>query len=234
MAIAVDASTPAIVTGVTPRTTASFTAPADSLLVALCGSNSGTVTHTVTNSGTALTWTSRAKRDILDSGGATPAVEIFTAPAAPSVARTVTLTSNSGGDTVELKLLVLTGVDLAAPVGATGEGSSATANLTAAVYTSTAANSRAVGIAADQNQAGTPTSSDVGFAWNISGQSSGIAVYKAADTPTVGSSVTLNFDGTGGSRAWNWCGIEILPAVIPFVAGRGIMLGQAVNRAAFY
>jgi hypothetical protein len=232
--IAVDASTPAIVTGVTPRTTASFTAPADSLLVALCSSNSGSVTHTVTNSGTALTWTSRAKRDIFDSGAATPAVEIFTAPAAPSVARTVTLTSNNGGDTIELKLLVLTGVDLAAPVGATGEGSSATANLNAAVYTSTGANSRAVGIAADQNQAGTPTSSDVGFAWNITGESSGIAVYKAADTPVIGTGVTLNFNGTGGTRSWNWCAIEVLAAVVPYLAPRPLVLGQAVNRAAYF
>lgn len=233
MPIAIDASSPAIVTGTSPKTTASFTAPADSLLVALCASNSGTVTHTVTNSGTALTWTSRAMRDITDSGANTPAVEIFTAPAVPSVARTVTLTSSNGGDAVELKVLVITGVDLSAPVGATGEGSSATSNLTASVYTSTAASSRAVGIAVDQNQSGNPTSSDVGFAWNVSGETSGIAVYKAADTPVVGTGVTLNFNGSG-SRAWNWCAIEVLAVIVPFVAGRGLMLGQAVNRAANY
>jgi hypothetical protein len=213
-------------------TTASFTAPASSLLVALCASNSGSVTHTVTNSGTGLTWTSRAKRDILDSGGNSAAVEIFTAATVPSVARTVTLTSSNGGDDLALKVLVFTGADLDVPVGAVGEGSSSTANLTPNVYTSTAAGSRAVGIASDENQAGTPTSSDIGFAWNVG--MSGIAVYKATDTVTPGSTVTLNFNGTGGSRLWNWAAIEILPAVVPFVAGRGLMLGQAVNRAANY
>ncbi|MER6575837.1 hypothetical protein [Nonomuraea sp. NPDC001023] len=233
MALAVDASSPAIVTGTTPRATGSFLAPADSLLVALCASNSGNVTHTVTNSGTALTWTSRVKRDINDSGGNPAAVEIFTAPAVPSVARTVTLTSSNGGDTVELKVLVITGADLAAPVGATGEGSSSTSNITPTVYTSTVATSRAVGIASDSEQSGTPTTSDVGFAWNVLGQTSGIAVHKAADTPTAGTSVTLNFNGSG-TRAWNWAAIEILPALVPFLPPRPVMLGQAVNRAATY
>jgi hypothetical protein len=229
----VDSSSPAIVTGTTPRPTASFTAPASSLLVALCASNSGSVTHTVTNSGTGLTWSSRAKRDILDSGGNVSAVEIFTAPAVPSVARTVTLTSSNGGDSVALKVLVFTGVDLDVPVGAVGEGSSSTANLTPNVYTSTVARSRAVGIASDENQGGAVTSSDIGFAWNTSSQTSGIAVYKADDTVTPGT-VTLNFNGTGGSRLWNWAAIEILPAAVPFLAARPLVLGQAVNRAATY
>jgi hypothetical protein len=210
VALAVDASSPALVTGDTPRVTASFTAPADSLLVALCSSNSGSVTHSVTNTGGSLTWTSRVKRDILDSGGNVPAVEIFTAPAVSSVARTVTLTSSAGGDFVVLKVLVITGVELAGPVGASGEGSSSTANLTPNVYTSTGRGSLAVGIAADENQAGTVTSSDVGYAWNVSGETSGIAVHKAATTPTPGSTVTLNFNGASGSRLWNWCAIEIL------------------------
>ena len=169
MAIAVETS-PALVSGTTPRVTASFTAPANSLLVAVCSSNSGNVTHTVSNSGGALTWTSRAKRDIFDSGAYSPAVEVFTAPAVTSVARTVTLTSSNGGDFVALKVFVISGADMSAPVGQVGEGSSATANLNAAAYTSSVAGSRAVGIAVDAEQDGTPTSSDTGLAWNGAGE----------------------------------------------------------------
>ncbi|SET47993.1 hypothetical protein [Nonomuraea wenchangensis] len=210
MALVVHSSSPALVTGDKPRTTASFTAPADSLLVALVSSNAGTTTHTMSSTGGTLTWTSRVKRDILDSGGNVPAVEIFTAPAASSAARTVTATSVFG-TFVTLKVLVITGVELSVPVGATGEGSSSTASLTPNVYTSTGKNSLAVGIAADENQAGAVTSSDVGYAWNVSGETSGIAVHKAATTPTPGSTVTLNFNGSG-SRLWNWAAIEVLAA----------------------
>lgn len=211
MALAVDSSSPALTTGSKPRTTASFTAPANSLLVALGSSNAGTTTHTISNTGDALTWTSRVKRDLIDSGGNVPAVEIFTAPAPASVARTVTFTS-AFGVFVTLKVLVITGVDLTAPVGATGEGSSSTANLTPTVYASTGKSSLAIGIAADENQAGAVTSSDVGYAWNVSGETSGIAVHKAATTPAPGSAVTLNFNGTSGSRLWNWAAIEVLAA----------------------
>lgn len=208
----IDPASPALVTGTSSTaTTASFTAPADSLLVALCSSNSGTVTHTVTNSGTALTWTSRVKRGIPETGASSATVEIFTAPAASSASRTVTLTSSNGGDFVALKVLVIAGADLSSPVGQTGEASSTTANITPTVYTSSVAGSRAVGVAADGNQAGNPTTSDVGFAWDQFIQSSGIAVYKAANTASSSSSVTLNFNGTGGSRAWNWAAIEVKP-----------------------
>jgi hypothetical protein len=210
VAIAIDSTTPAIVSGASPRTTASFTAPVDSLLVALCASASGSVTHTVTNSGTGLTWVSRVKRDITDSGGNVAAVEIFTAIPATSAARTVTLTSSNGGDNVALKVLVITGAELTGPTGAVGEGSSSTANLTVNAYTSTSVGSRAVGIAADENSTtSAPTSSDTGFSWATSGFSSGIAVHKAANTATAGTSVTLNFNGTG-SRIWNWAAVEII------------------------
>jgi hypothetical protein len=145
------------------------------------------------------------------------------------------LSSSGGGDIVVLKLLVATGVDLTAPVGAVGEGSSTTSNLTPTVYVSTADQSRAVGIASDSLQAGNPTTSDVGYAWNdATGETSGIAVNKASNTPTSASNVTLNFNGGGLGREWNWAAIEVLPAVVPFTAPRPLVLGQAVNRAATY
>ncbi|MEU7861208.1 hypothetical protein [Nonomuraea sp. NPDC049141] len=235
MAIAIDASTPALANSVDTAPTASFTAPAGSLLVALCAFGGGTGTNTIANSGTALTWAPRVNHQVgEDSGAFAGTVTIFTAVAPTAVARTVTATAASGGSQVSLKLLVITGADVANPVGAVGENHSTTANLTAAAYTSTVAASRAVGIATDSNADTTPTSADVGFGIaTITDDYSGIAVYKAADTATAGSAVTLNFNGTGGSRTWNWAAIEILPAVVPFLAPRPLILGQAINRAAY-
>jgi hypothetical protein len=230
--IAIDASTPAIVTGVTSSTTASFTAPAASLLVAMVVDEGGNV-GTMSNSGTALTWSNPVARTFAESG-LFFAVLIFAAVAAPSVARTVTYTSNVGGSQTDLKVLAVTGADVTGtPTGAVGEGGSTTANLTVNAYTSTVANSRAVGVAGDGNAAGNPTSSDVGFAFDHVGTYSGIAVYKAADTVTAGSTPTLNFNGSG-SRTWAWAAMEILPAVTPFSAARPLVLSQAIQRSAVY
>lgn len=205
MALAIDATTPDLVQADNTCTTASFTAPANSLLVALCSCYTGSgATNTVSNSGTALTWTQRVNHQAGEDAGAyDDTVKIFTAPAVSSVARTVTLTTSGSGFTA-LQVLVFTGADLTTPVGATGEGHSTTANLTPNVYTSTVANSRCVGIAADASSFNGSTTTDVGFTFgNFFPQSSGIAVYKAADTATPSSTVTLNFDGTGASRTWN-------------------------------
>lgn len=234
MPLAIDASTPALTEADNTCTTASFTAPVDSLLVALCMCNTGSgATNTVSNTGGALTWTQRINRQAGEDVGAyTTTVKVFTAPAVSSVARTVTLTTSGTGYTA-LKVLVITGADLANPVGSTGEGSSATVNLTPTVYTSTVADSRAVGIAGDAARFEAPTTSDVGFAFGSFPSPSGIAVYKAADTSTPSSSVTLNFDGSSAAtRNWNWVAAEILP-VTPPPLRRGIMLGQAIHRAAF-
>jgi hypothetical protein len=213
MPIGIDASTPALAVGSGTATTDAFTAPARSLLVALCAVGDGASTNTVTNSGTALTWTTRVNHQVgADSGAYDATVMIATAVADISVSRTVTLTASNGAQT-DMKLLVVTDANLADPVGATGEGHSTTANLTAAAYTSTVADSRAVGIAADSSSATTdPTSSDVGFAFSQLFAHSGIAVYKAANTGPVSSAVTLNFNGGAVTRTWNWAAIEIKPS----------------------
>jgi hypothetical protein len=236
MAIAIDASTPALVGALTAVSTASFTAPADSLLVALCGFDGGNGTNLISNSAAALTWTQRVNHQAGEDTGAYGATAtIFTAVAPAAVSRTVTATASSGGSQVALKLLVVTGADTTAPVGAVGENHSTTANLTASVYTSTVAASRAFGIATDSLDGATPTSSDVGFGIATGSDFSGIAVYKAADTATAGSAVTLNFNGSG-SRNWNWVAIEVLPAVVPFQAARPLTPGMSapIFRGAYY
>jgi hypothetical protein len=235
--IAIDSSTPAIVSNTTDTaTTASFTAPTDSLLVALCAIGGGFATNEVTNSGAALTWTVQVEHMLgEDSGAFGGTTLIATAVTTSAVARTVTLSSSSSSG-VALKLLVITGADVTGgPVGAVGEGHATATNLTRNVYTSTVNGSRAVGIAAEEVAAGgTPTSSDVGFGWNQANFLAGVAVYKAADTASSGTVETLNFNGGGTSRDWNWSAIEVLPVVAPFTAAPPYMLGQAVNRSYFY
>ncbi|MFN2636918.1 MAG: hypothetical protein ABR585_07830 [Gemmatimonadaceae bacterium] len=213
MPIGIDASTPALVSSDGACTTASFTAPAGSLLVALCAAGDGAGTNTVTNSGAALTWATRVNHQAgVDAGAYDATVLIATAVANAAVARTVTLTASNGA-LVNLKLLVVTGASLSDPVGATGEGHSTTSNLTAAAYTSTVEDSRAVGIAADTSSfVDFPTSSDVGFSFAELFAYAGIAVYKAANTGAAGSAVTLNFNGNEETRTWNWAAIEIKPA----------------------
>lgn len=212
MAIAIDASTPAIVQNAsTAKTTASFTAPADSVLVA-CVGVAGDATVTMSNSGTGLTWTNRKQRKSTDSGAQSGMVAIFTAVTTTAVARTVTATSSVSSNPGGFKLFVVTGADTSSPFGASGAGSSTSNPITPTVYTSTVAGSRAFGIANDWLAAGSPASSDTGFPYDVAGDTSGIAVHKAANTASASTNVTLNFNGDGGSDAgWNWVAVEIKP-----------------------
>lgn len=218
MAIAVDASTPAVASGSSdPWTTASFTAPTGSLLVccvmadALAG-----VDVTLTPSSTGLTFTERARRTGTDSGAQSGVAAIFTAPVASGVSRTVSVTTSAANteDNGGVKVLVLTGA-APSPVGATGEGSSTTNSITPTVLTTTADGSLVIGCGVDWNALGAPTSTDdaTTAAYTVAGGISGIAPRKASATPASGTAVTLNFDAFGaGGAAWNWCAVEILAA----------------------
>lgn len=145
MACAVDASSPLRQSG-TPTTTggsntvvtASFTAPANSLLVLaleIDGNDDAFAgTFTISDS-SGLTWTEQVRRSWSETtaGGAS---FWFTAPAVSSTSRTVTLTRNtgtSGALQLSMKLYVVTGADISGTpvdsVTASNEGGSATNNL---------------------------------------------------------------------------------------------------------
>src|SRR6476661_1981425 len=125
MALALDASAPTTVQGTTQAlTTASFTPPAGAVLVLLFGANDTTVDaslSTVTNTGTAATWTRRVRKSknaASDGGAGTDgAADIWTATA-PGGAITVTATSASAttgsGHEKMMKLMVVTGADTSA------------------------------------------------------------------------------------------------------------------------
>lgn len=218
MAIAFDASSPAVVAGIgTTLTTASFDPPGSALLVAtVMGGNN----PAMSNNGSPLTWTSRIENT----------TEIFTAQLVTGrTGMTVTVTSD---DSVSwgMKLDVLTGADLTTPVGATGSGSSTTNNVTVNGYVSTIADSRGICGARDGNGLGLPSSTDDEAAWTS--VFSGMRVAKAANTGTAGTTVTFNLDAAGSSTpSWTWAAVEILPLAITVPQIRVVQPLAAVHRA---
>jgi hypothetical protein len=201
--IAIHGSSPAVVVSPSTLTTASFSPPAGSLLIAVVMTNG---TPGVSNSGTARTWTLRKQHATY--GG----IRIYTAPNPTAITTTVSVTGSSISGA--LKVYVITGAHTVDPIGADGTGSSAANAATVNAYTSTGTNSRgffgAVNWSAD---GGAPTSTDDEAAWYYSSfVMSGLAAVKAADTAVVGSTVQFHFDGAGtGAGDWGWVALEILP-----------------------
>jgi len=200
LAVAIDASSPAISAQLSSSVTTDAFDPPSSLLVAvvMCATDA-----VMSNNGTALTWTSR-KQDTADFNS-----EIFTAPLATG--RTgMTVTATGGGGQLALKVYVITSADLSTPVGATGSGTSTTNNVTVNGYTSTVNGSRGIAAAVDGDGLGTPSSTDDESTFSLI--LSGMAVAKAANTATAGSNVTFNLDAAGvGTASWAWIAVEILP-----------------------
>lgn len=230
----VDASSPIRFTG-TPAnnvdiTSASFTPPAGSVLVVCVSAdtNGSADNITIAVSGGSLTYTNRVERDPGDGGANAGHASIWTAVQPSSVSMTVSVRRTAGnGSTgrISVKVYVVTSANTTTPNGAVGEGSSTTNNITPNAYTSTENNSLGFGCATDWAQLGLPTSTDTEDAADYAGAISVISLFKAADTPTSGTTVTVNFDAGGtGNAEWNWVALEILPGAAPadpFPAGYG-------------
>jgi hypothetical protein len=194
MSISVDAATVARWTG-TPAnsvaiTSASFTAPAGSLLMCcVCGDENqsapnGDIVVTCATSG--LTWTSRIQRGHIESGPGYAA--IYTAPDAAGGSRTVAVTRTSGtGGTNRLsaKLYIVTGQH-ASPIGNSNSVDWTTDPQNLAI-TATASGSggRLFGCGTDFNQTGTPTSSDTADGGDYAGGISAISAYKSEKVPVL-------------------------------------------------
>jgi hypothetical protein len=195
-----------------------FSPPDNSLLIcAVMLDRGGELSQnlTVSNSGTARTWTSAVKRTFTESGNTYEHVELFYAlnPTAQSNI-TVTATYGGGGATFAWAqaIDVWTGHNTSTPIGAVGEGNSTTNNITPNALTTTGANSRVIGFGVDWQSLGTPTTSDQSNAtWTNATFESGILLSKSADTPSSGTVVTLNFDAaTTAAAGWAWVALEIL------------------------
>lgn len=197
------ASSPTGATGTSSIVSGTFSPPAGSLLVVLTGTAS---TPTVSNSGTARTWTQRVVH------GTYGGIRIYTAPNPTALSSiTVTVAGASGG----AKVFVVTGQHPTNPIGTTGTGSTTTNNATVNAYTSTAAGSRGFLVAVDWNGVylAAPTSTDDEYAWALGDATAGLAATKAANTGTAGAAVQFNLDAAGTSAAdWHWVALEILAA----------------------
>lgn len=220
MAIAIDGSTPIRFTG-TPAdnadiTSASFTAPSGAVLVCCVSADTGPstdITILVSDTG-GLTWTKRAEQDAGVAGFDGGHASVWSATTVSSVSRTIGVrrTSTGGGNSnrISAKCYVVTGQH-ASPFGAAGQSFSNTNNLTAPIFTSTAANSFAFVAACDWQQLGAPASSDLTIdTGDYAGFISVISGFK--DCGTTGAE-TANLDAGGtASASWTWAALELLAA----------------------
>ena len=222
MALAVDSSSPVRWSAVTAdnadTTSASFTPPSGSLLVAAVEGdfNDGPPpldpTFVVATSG--LTWTLQTKRTPLEGGSSSQGyASLWTAPVVTGAAMTIAVrrTTTSGGtDRVSCKAYVVTGQH-ASPIGNVAENSSTTNNLTASGLTSAAANSMMFVAATDWAQLGVPVSSDL--TEDVADYSGAISVVDGYKLLGGAGAQTANLDAGGsGTAQWNWCALEIKEA----------------------
>jgi uncharacterized protein (DUF2141 family) len=228
VALAVDASSPAVAQNITAAstntaTTASFTPPANSLLVVLisgdtfaAGTNS---TWTITdNLATHLTYTQRVYSSSTDTPTAGGSSLIYTAPVTTSAAMTVSVTDAGGSGTADLYVLVqvLTAGGTAPTVGANGKTSSNTASTSvAASYTATGAGSWGFAAVQDWNASGTMTAGGTGNTIiasatpNANFMSYGFARRTTADGVS-GTATTITVNMGGSSSAKHIAALEIL------------------------
>lgn len=199
-------------------TSASFTAPANALLVVTCqmdttASNAGA--PTIADSG-GLTWTKRVERTGTETTAGGYAC-IWTARTTSSAARTITVTKQGSGNThtISAKCYVLTGVDVDGTpvdtVGASNEGGSTTNSMTTTSITPGATGLLIVSDC-EWNQLGAfQASSDLTQdTADYSGEISACSGYK---TCASGVGVTANLNAAGTSAAQHkWCQIVVREA----------------------
>lgn len=225
MAVTLDGSTP-VRWSTTLNTSgssasASFTAPANALLVACFNYDADAVASAFTvncsDSG-GLTWSRQVERhrnETTTGGGSA----IFTARTTSATSRTVSIVRGSDGDgnfrRVSGFVYVLTGVDVDGTpvdsVGANNEGGSSTNNLTTSNLTAGAAG-MLICCDTDWSQLGVFTSSDLTIdTADYSGTISVMSGYKAVSAGTVNGN--LNAGGTGSAQH-KWCQIVVREAAV--------------------
>lgn len=155
--VTIDGSSPAQVTGTGTRTTAPFTPPAGSVLVALVSydTGSGGANNQMLSSSPPLSWTLQGRKspDPGSTGGAGTdgGVEIWTAPVSTSQPYAVSDTQARSNDGA-LKVLVVTGAETpSSGAVAAAFGASGTPSVT---LTTTKANSLVVAVSSDWSQRG--------------------------------------------------------------------------------
>src|SRR5574340_434366 len=250
MALALDASTPTQVTSTTSATltTASFTAPANALLVAFISFDSGPAgtvrTFTISDTG-GLTWTLVGRRS---NGTNTPAgtgtdggVYVFSATTTTSAARTVSATESARSNPEGLQLAVKVFTDTGgAPTVGNVTGFSTASGLPSLSVTTSAANSWVWSVSSDWTQSGlgtAGTSQTLTDEFNPTGSYTGHAWKQNSTTATSGNAVTMNLTAPAGQQV-NQLAVEIKAnagaaggagSVSGAVAWHGAAAGSAVH-----
>lgn len=230
MALAIDASTPAIAVstnnGIATVTSASFTPPAGALLYIRWAWNTGAANTpaapSITDSlGTPLTYTLLDHHSRADSPAVDGQCAQWSGVVGTSAAMTVTVTAGTG-TTVHggaLHITVLTGQH-ATPIGAHGKSSSTSAASIAQSYTAQATSAWGfIGVTdwdlKGAETAGTGCTLTNGGSGNAGTEISYGFVRRTAADDSNGSSNTLNVTLPGTSTNLSWVYAEIVPAASP-------------------
>lgn len=223
MALAIDASSPITATNSVSTTatvaSASFTPPANSLLVVLWAGDeqSGGSSATPTITGGSLTYTLRQWKA---NGQGTPALNgqaaIWTAPVASSAAMTVTVTQGTLGNFREAALRVLVITDTSQPtVGTSSKGGQSTGTAVPMAYTATQTGSWGFSVISDWDVKGAETA---GTGTTLIGSANiGTAItygFFRRTTADGTSAATTTINGTLPTASTNlaWAAVEIKAA----------------------
>jgi hypothetical protein len=235
MAIVLDTTTIAVARNATgpTTTTASNTLTSGSVILACVNSDAdtgNTQTCTISNSGTALTWTKAVDRNALSGGAGYGAFAGIFWAIGDGAAHTITATM-AFSKPVAMKCILASGCDTATPIGATGSSDTSSSNTTVAPYTSTINNSQGVATAMDWNNGSTATSSDSNAAYQVNGSLDGITIWKAALTATSGTSVSFNIQMVTTPN-WNAVSVELRPLVVAGFVRPTIVVPQVAAQRA--
>lgn len=220
MALALDASTPTPVHGASSdgsETTASFTPPANSILV-VCGlynaTSFGTLTASVSDSlATHLTYTS-----VLTKGSPSAdntVIYLWWAKVTTSAAMTVTMNlslSTPSAAYPYLAVFVFTGANTTTPIGANGGGTGVTGTVSDP-YTSTVPGSWGWLLAGEYNgQALTAgTSQTLKDGYSVSGAAAYGVIQQNATTASAGTTVTMSTAAPTSSAKISHLYFEVVP-----------------------
>lgn len=256
MALALDASTPALATNggggnaSESVTSNSFSPPANAVIVVVCLSNmtagSSTLTGSITDSlASHLNWTEvTVSVDFSRRSGITAIwwAPVTSAPGAMTVS--VTLTA-SGSAIYEMGVvpLVWTGADMTNPIGATtgGDGSTSSANLSVSITPTQTGSALLMGANDSTTAASVSAGSGCYAPWGFnSGGGDGSVVWFGTGTsqPTLTSNLsaqTLTATTGVSTSVWDWFAFEVLAATTPpSYVPPALLTTQAVKRAAFW
>lgn len=231
MTLSIDASSPAVaISGNASQTVtnASFTPPAGSLLLVEWIGNTNVndvpATPGITDSlGTPLTYTLIDHASITDVATADGQAAMWSAVVATSAPMTITVTNNTptvGQYAAALKVTVITGADLASPIGASGVGGSTSAG--AKTQNFTASRDGSWGFVAGQDwdvggaeTAGTGCTYTGGGTGNVFTTISYGFLLRSTPDGVAGATTAMAWTIPGASTNNSWVYAEVKPAASP-------------------